>query len=64
MADDELEEDYTENDLVHMSSDTSTDINSLPNEILEYILSLLSPYCDLKSTLQVCKRWYIVTKGI
>ena len=39
------------------------DINSLPDEILEYILSLTSPYCDLKSALQVSKRWYNVTKG-
>lgn len=63
MADEELKEDNSKSELVYISSDIDTDINSLPNEILEYILSLTSPYCDLKSTLQVCKRWYNVTKG-
>lgn len=63
MAEEELTEDYPKSELVFMSSNADIDINSLPNEILEYILSLTSPYCDLKSTLQVCKRWYDITKG-
>lgn len=32
-------------------------INDFPDEILEFILSLLRPYKDLKTCLLVCKRW-------
>ena len=39
-------------------------IECVPDEILEYILSLTSPYCDFKSALQVSKRWYSVTKSM
>lgn len=39
-------------------------IDCLPDEILEYILSLTSPYCDFKSALQVSKRWYSVIKSM
>ena len=38
-------------------------INDLPDEILEYILNKLSPYRDLKSSSQVCKRWQNITIG-
>ncbi|CAH1395811.1 unnamed protein product [Nezara viridula] len=33
-------------------------INDLPNELLEYIISLLPPYQDLENCMVVCKRWY------
>jgi len=39
-------------------------IDCIPDEILEIILSLTSPYCDFKSALQVSKRWYSVTKSM
>lgn len=39
-------------------------IDCIPDEILEYILSLTSPYCDFKSALQVSKRWCSVTKRV
>jgi len=39
-------------------------IDCIPDEILEYILSLTSPYCDFKSALQVSKRWYSVIKSM
>jgi len=32
-------------------------IENLPDEILEYIFSLISPYSDLDSCSQVCSRW-------
>lgn len=32
-------------------------INDFPDEILEFILSLLRPYKDLKTCMLVCKRW-------
>ena len=39
-------------------------IECIPDEILEYIITLTSPYCDFKSALQVSKRWYSVTKSM
>ncbi|CAL4068405.1 unnamed protein product [Meganyctiphanes norvegica] len=33
-------------------------IDDLPEEILEFILCLVSPYNDLRSCMQVCQRWY------
>ncbi|KAJ1520014.1 hypothetical protein ONE63_004244 [Megalurothrips usitatus] len=33
-------------------------INELPDEVLEYIFSLVSPYKDLKECMIVCKRWH------
>lgn len=32
-------------------------INDLPDEVIEYILSLLPPYKDLEQCMLVCKRW-------
>ncbi|XP_055628388.1 F-box only protein 42 [Toxorhynchites rutilus septentrionalis] len=32
-------------------------VNDLPNEILEFIFSLLPPYLDLEQCALVCKRW-------
>lgn len=37
-------------------------INSLPDEILEYILNLIPPYKDLTLCTVVCKRWYHAVK--
>jgi len=47
-----------------LSSDERVSIDCIPDEILEYILSLTSPYCDFKSALQVSKRWYSVVKSM
>jgi len=38
-------------------------IDCIPDEILEYILSLTSPYCDFKSALQVSRRWYSIIRS-
>lgn len=37
---------------------SSCHINNLPDEIIEFIISLLPPYKDLKGCMLVCKRWY------
>ncbi|XP_024884293.1 F-box only protein 42-like [Temnothorax curvispinosus] len=39
-------------------------INDLPDELLEYILSLIPPYRDLQECRLVCKRWYRATKNV
>nr|XP_053635821.1 F-box only protein 42-like [Cherax quadricarinatus] len=39
-------------------------VNDLPEEILEYILCLISPYNDLRSCRQVCHRWYTCCQGV
>ena len=39
-------------------------INSLPEEVLEYILSLVSPYGDLYACKLVCKKWLELIQGI
>ena len=39
-------------------------INTLPEEILEGILSYLSPYGECKQAMMVCKRWYRVIQGM
>ncbi|XP_063849424.1 F-box only protein 42-like [Scylla paramamosain] len=39
-------------------------INDLPEEILEYILCLISPYNDLRNCRQVCQRWYTCCQGV
>ena len=36
---------------------TGTSIESLPDEVLEHILSLLSPYSDLESCALTCSRF-------
>lgn len=38
-------------------------INGLPDEILEFIFTLTSPYRDLKSMMLVCRRWHAVVTG-
>lgn len=39
-------------------------INGLPEEVLEYILSLVSPYGELESCKLVCKKWLELVQGI
>ncbi|XP_072048192.1 uncharacterized protein [Amphiura filiformis] len=39
-------------------------INTLPEEILERILSFLSPYGECKQASVVCKRWHRVIQGV
>ncbi|ELU08387.1 hypothetical protein CAPTEDRAFT_181873 [Capitella teleta] len=39
-------------------------INSLPDEILELLLSHLSPYRDYKNAMLVCKRWHRIIQGV
>ncbi|XP_015589723.1 F-box only protein 42 [Cephus cinctus] len=39
-------------------------IDDLPDEILEYILSLIPPYKDLQKCLLVSKRWFRATKNV
>lgn len=39
-------------------------IDDLPDEILEYILSLIPPYKDLQECMFVSKRWYRATKNV
>lgn len=42
-----------------MEDDSSNiNINDLPDEVLEYIFSFVSPYKDLKECMLVCKRWH------
>ena len=38
-------------------------ISNLPDEILEYILSQLTPYRDLVQCKLVCKRWHYIILG-
>lgn len=39
-------------------------IHSLPSEVLEYIIGLVSPYNDLQSCKLVCKKWLEVVQGM
>ena len=41
-----------------------TNIESLPQEVLEFILSLVSPYGELKACALTCHRWNICTKNV
>lgn len=38
-------------------------MRELPEEVLEYILSFLSPYQEHKTAALVCKQWYRLIKG-
>ena len=40
-----------------------TSLSDLPDEILDHILSLVSPYRDFKSAMLVCKRWHKIMQG-
>ncbi|XP_026105102.1 F-box only protein 42-like isoform X2 [Carassius auratus] len=39
-------------------------LDELPEEVLEYILSFLSPYQEHKTAALVCKQWYRLIKGV
>ncbi|XP_067272681.1 F-box only protein 42 [Pseudorasbora parva] len=39
-------------------------MRELPEEVLEYILSFLSPYQEHKMAALVCKQWYRLIKGV
>ncbi|XP_030078060.1 F-box only protein 42 [Microcaecilia unicolor] len=39
-------------------------MSELPEEVLEYILSFLSPYQEHKTAALVCKLWYRLIKGV
>lgn len=41
-----------------------TDINELPDEVLEFILSQLPPYEDLQECALVCKRWSNLVENV
>ncbi|XP_076857909.1 F-box only protein 42 [Brachyhypopomus gauderio] len=41
-----------------------TVMGQLPEEVLEYILSFLSPYQEHKTAALVCKQWYRLIKGV
>lgn len=41
----------------------SVQLDALPDEILEFILTYLPPYRDLESCRLVCKRWNSVVKS-
>jgi len=47
-----------------LSAAEEASIDCIPDEILEYILSLTSPYCDFKSALQVSRRWYSIARSM
>lgn len=48
-----------------LDDDTSKkNINELPDEVLEYIFSLVSPYKDVKECMLVCKRWHSNVKNV
>lgn len=38
-------------------------LNALPDEMLEFILTYLPPYKDLKNCSLVCKRWRSIVKS-
>ena len=45
------------------SCETSAELMDLPEEILEYIFSLTSPYRDLQNLSTVCHRFHRICKG-
>lgn len=48
---------------VEESRPSSRSMLELPEEVLEYILSFLSPYQEHKTAALVCKQWYRLIKG-
>lgn len=38
-------------------------MNDLPNEVLEFIISLIPPYNDYNSCKLVCKRWMAIVES-
>ncbi|XP_066190544.1 F-box only protein 42 isoform X3 [Sylvia atricapilla] len=49
---------------VEESRPSSRSMLELPEEVLEYILSFLSPYQEHKTAALVCKQWYRLIKGV
>ncbi|XP_028663772.1 F-box only protein 42 [Erpetoichthys calabaricus] len=47
-----------------MESQHQRAMGELPEEVLEYILSFLSPYQEHKTAALVCKQWYRLIKGV
>lgn len=41
----------------------STNLNDLPDEILEFIFGHMPPYRDLQSCALVCKRWMNIVRS-
>ena len=39
-------------------------IEDLPMEILELILSFISPYQDFKPAMLVCQKWHTIIQGV
>lgn len=52
-----------EGDLDSGAKGTGRTMMELPEEVLEYILSFLSPYQEHKTAALVCKQWYRLIKG-
>ncbi|XP_062842461.1 F-box only protein 42 [Trichomycterus rosablanca] len=48
----------------HSGKKSQRAICELPEEVLEYILSFLSPYQEHKTAALVCKQWYRLIKGV
>uniref|UniRef100_A0A1B0C0K1 F-box domain-containing protein n=1 Tax=Glossina palpalis gambiensis TaxID=67801 RepID=A0A1B0C0K1_9MUSC len=46
------------------SNSSSYQLNALPDEMLEFILTYLPPYKDLKNCSLVCKRWRSIVKNL
>jgi len=44
--------------------ETTTSIECLPDEVLEHILSLLSPYSDLENCALTCSRWAVCCRRV
>ena len=40
-----------------VKNSSSKTIDSLPDEVLDYVLSLVSTYGDLRASFRVCRRW-------
>ncbi|TNM88878.1 hypothetical protein fugu_005132 [Takifugu bimaculatus] len=53
-----------EGDLDSGAKGTGRTMMELPEEVLEYILSFLSPYQEHKTAALVCKQWYRLIKGV
>lgn len=51
------------NSAKHPGKSSQTAMGELPEEVLEYILSFLSPYQEHKTAALVCKQWYRLIKG-
>uniref|UniRef100_W5KMF6 F-box protein 42 n=1 Tax=Astyanax mexicanus TaxID=7994 RepID=W5KMF6_ASTMX len=48
----------------HLGRGSQRAMAELPEEVLEYILSFLSPYQEHKTAALVCKLWYRLIKGV